>query len=145
MANSLNGITGGENTRVSFLNSDGVVLQWTLAQKFSYSQKLDILEKFLMNGDPRNIPIPKGWRGNMTFHRGDNAILNYFIQQEANYYLGGDELPCTIHHTINEINGPPTNLVFSGVVMMLENGGDYNGVDTVEMSVSFEAARLTKA
>lgn len=145
MAGSLDGLTSGQSSRLNILDPDGKVLTWGIISNLTYAEKADILEKTPMDGITLLPKLHKLWQGTFRYFRTDNLIMDYIIEQENNYYLGGDQLPLSIHHSILEINGSTTQLQFSNVVVMLENAGDYSGTDIVEQTVSWKGSRISKS
>lgn len=94
-----------------------------------------------LDGVTRNVRFPDGWSGSFDIERQDGTIDSYFAQLEDDYYAGQDELPVTITETIQEADGSISQFRYEGVLLKLDDGGEWRGDQTVKMRVSFIASR----
>lgn len=94
-----------------------------------------------LDGITRPVRFPDGWSGSFAIERQDGTIDSYFAQLEDNYYAGLDEQSVTITETIQEADGSISQFRYEGVLLKLDDGGEWAGDKTVTMRVSFIASR----
>jgi len=137
---SLDGLSAGQSVKLTITDPSGVK-KFELLRSFKSKQVSNIESRVYIDGRTRHPKFYKGWEGTFEFDRGSSAIDDYFNQQESAYYLGGDQINCTITQTITEINGSTSQYVFSDVVLNYDDAGTASGEEVITQSVSFECSR----
>lgn len=122
----------------------GGVQSFTLLTGFSKQQDTQEVTSNALDGIVRRAHLPNGWSGTITFDRASSAIDDYFAAREEAYYQGRVQPPCTITETIREVNGGVTQYRYEGVSFRLNQGGNAQGKDRVEMTIDFTASRRRK-
>lgn len=96
----------------------------------------------LMNGVNTPVSNRSGeWTGSFEIERRDSTVDQLFAQLEANYFAGLNEDAASITETIAEPNGTISQFRFTGVILDLDDAGNWKGDATVPIKVSFMAAR----
>ena len=135
-----NGLSTGIDIKISFSDADGVQ-QFAILESFSASENATATEKVAIDGTTRFPKFHLGWKGSFVYQRNSDVLDQYIALQEANYYLGVDQLPGTITQTITEANGSVSQYSYSNVVLILENGGTWTGTDIVTQNFSWQGSR----
>jgi len=139
----LNGFTVGRDIALTFVGPNGP-LQFNLITDFRSKPEITDQKIKGLDGITRHVRFPDGWSGSLSIERQDSTIDDYFAQLEANYYAGLNEQSMTITETITEVNGSVSQYQYTGVLLKLDDAGDYSGDKTVKQSVSFVAQRRFK-
>ncbi len=111
---------------------------------FSSKPMVTKLKSKLLDGTPKFGVIPDGWQGSFKLDRSDASADNYWAAQEAGYFNGQNQNAATIYETIQEADGSLTQWRYTGVILVLEDAGSYEGDKKVEQSFSFEASKRIK-
>ena len=135
-----NGLNYGIDVKITFTDATGVQ-QFAILESFSAAENANAPEKVAIDGTTRFPKFHFGWKGSFVFQRNSNVLDNYIALQEAQYYLGVDQLPGTITQTITENNGAISQFTYSNVVLVLEDAGHWSGTDIVMETFSFQASR----
>lgn len=140
---SVNGFTVGRDLSLDIIGANGP-LRFNLITDFK--AKPDITDQKVkgLDGITRHVRFPDGWSGSFTVERQDSTIDDYFAQVEANYYAGLNETTLTLTETITEASGAVSQFRYTGVLLKLDDAGEYKGDSTVKQMVSFVAARRIK-
>src|ERR1700749_3540626 len=133
---SLDGLSAGQSVKLTIADVNGVK-KFEILRRFTSKPDNTIEKRVYMDGTTRHPKFFKGWSGSFEFDRGSSAIDDYFNDQESNYYLGGDQINCTITETITELNGKTSQFVYSDAVLDLETAGDKSGEEIVTETVIF--------
>lgn len=134
------GLASGIDNKISMSDANGIQ-RFQLIESFTLKEDATIDKKIAMDGTVRHPKFHQGWSGSFMIQREGDFTDAYFASQEANYYLGSDQIPITITQTITEANGTVSQYQLTGVVLTFENAGNYSGTEIVMLSVSFMAAR----
>jgi hypothetical protein len=139
----MNGFTVGRDVSLSIVTSAGPL---RLSLLTGFNAKPSVTENRVkgLDGITRFLRFPDGWSGSFMIERQDSTVDDYFAKLESNYYAGINEQPCTITETITEPNGSVTQYRYTGVLLKLDDAGNYQGDATVKQSLSFVAARKLK-
>lgn len=140
---SLDGLTAGQSNKIVFTSADGIE-KFTILESFTAKEDAPISKEIAMDGTTRHPQFHQGWSGTAIFERGDHFLDDYIAAKERNYYLSGDQIDLTITQSISELDGTVTQYQFTGVVLTLEDGGNYSGTEIVKQSISFMAKRRLK-
>lgn len=140
---SLDGLTSGQSSTVTWTDIDGNK-KFEILESFTFRENSNISDETAIDGVTRHPKFYMGWHGSAVYQRGSSALDDYFASQERNYYLGGDQINMTITQTIKEVNGSTTQWQFTGVVLMMEDGGSFSGTAIVKQSISWKANRRMK-
>lgn len=123
---------------------NGGVQSWSLITGFSKKQNTKRIESNALDGLTRIADLPDTWEGTITLDRNSPAVDNYFAAREDAYFAKRVQPPCTITETINEVDGGISQWRYEGVSLTLDNGGNAQGKDKVEMNVNWIATRRRK-
>jgi hypothetical protein len=88
--------------------------------------------------------IPDGWEGTFKLDRLDPSVDVFFANQEAGYYAGTNTPAGTIQEIISEADGTTTTWSYTGVVLKLDDSGDWKGDARVEQTFAFNATTKTQ-
>jgi hypothetical protein len=97
-----------------------------------------------LDGLVRHVRFFNGWSGSFTLDRRDSTLDDYFSLLESNYWGGANEGSASITETIQESAGNVTQWLYTGVLLMYDDAGDYRGDSTVKQSMSFLASQRIK-
>lgn len=139
----VNGFTVGKDVSLDIIGPQGP-LRFNLITMFTAKPEITDQKVKGLDGITRHVRFPDGWAGSFDLERQDSTIDDYFAQLEANYYAGLNENPLTITETITEVNGSVSQYRFVGVLLKLDDAGDFKGDATVKQKVSFMASRRLK-
>src|SRR5260363_305341 len=93
---------------------------------------------------PIHLRFPDGWSGSFEIERDSDALDRHFARAEDDYYLGVNESPCTITETIIEPNDAISQYRYEGVLLKLEDAGEWEDTKSVKQKLSFVASRRKK-
>lgn len=138
-----NGFSVGRDQSLDIIGPQGPI---RLSLLTSFKAKQDINEQKIkgLDGITRHVRFPDGWSGTFMVERQGSEIDDYFAQIEANYYAGQNEQSCTITETITEVSGAVSQYRYVGVLLKLDDSGEWKGDSTVKMTISFVASRRMK-
>ncbi|PKN07937.1 MAG: hypothetical protein CVU24_17990 [Betaproteobacteria bacterium HGW-Betaproteobacteria-18] len=136
----VNGFTVGRDVTLTIITSSGPL---NLSLITSFKSKQDTSEQKVkgLDGITRHARFYDGWSGSFSLDRMNSNVDDYFAQLEDNYFMGINELPCTITETIQEVDGSVSQYRYTNVLLKLDDAGDYSGDKTVKQSISFVASR----
>ncbi len=134
----INGISVGRDVVINFSDGGGSITTNRI-KMFSSKQKTSNRETASLDGINRHINIPMGWEGNFEMERTSSVIDNYFANVEQIYYSGQNVPTITITETITEADGSVSQYQYVGVVMTLEQAGDWKADEYVTQKVNFSA------
>jgi hypothetical protein len=140
----INDFSVGRDLSLDIIDQSGNPLRFSLITDFK--AKPDITDQKIkgLDGVTRHVRFPNGWTGNFSVERQDNTIDNYFADLESAYYAGINETSATITETISEVDGSVSQYKYVGVLLKLDDAGEYSGDKTVKQMVSFVASRREK-
>lgn len=136
----INGFSVGRDITLDIITAQGLLQLGLLTQFTSKPEVTDEKIKGL-DGITRHVRFPDGWSGSFELKRQDNRLDTYFTQLEEDYYAGLNEQPATITETIVEPNGTLSQYRYEGVLLKLEEAGDWQGDKTIQQKLSFVASR----
>lgn len=139
----VNGFSVGRDVSLDITGPSGP-LRFNLITKFSSKQSTKENAVKGLDGITRPVRFFDGWTGSLDIERQDATIDDYFSQLEANYYAGINEASVTITETITEVSGAVTQYRYMGVLLKLDDAGDWSGDATVKQKLSFVASRRVK-
>lgn len=139
----INGFSVGRDLALDITSAEGP-LRFGLITKFT--SKPDSTDEKIkgLDGRTRHVRFPEGWSGSFEMERQDAQIDRYFAKLENDYYAGANEEPCTITETRTEPDGSLSQYRYEGVLLKLEEAGDWEGAKTVKQKLSFVASRRTQ-
>jgi len=138
------GLSIGKDARFDFFTATGTLSLPTLL-KFTAKKLNQKMTVKPLNGLPIHLNFQEGgWEGSFEVSRADSTLDDYFNFIEKSYYAGANLPAGTIQQTIEEISGPPSTFQFQGVVLYLEDSGDYESEKNVVQRVSFMASTRVK-
>ena len=111
-----------------------------------FSSKPDIVDTKVkgLDGLVRNVVFHDGWSGKFDLERQNSNLDDFWAQLEANYFAGLNTPAGTITETITEVSGQVSQYQYTGVIVKLDDAGDWRGDATVKQSLSFMASRRLK-
>lgn len=139
----INGFSVGRDVSLDIVGPSGPV-RFSLITKFNSKQQTKTSQIKGLDGITRPVRFFDGWAGGFDIERQDSTVDDYFSQLEANYYSGLNEASVTITETITEANGAVTQYRYIGVLLQLDDAGDWAGDATVKQKLSFIASRRIK-
>jgi hypothetical protein len=108
---------------------------------FGAKVKTTSLESKPLNGIKQHAYIPDGWDLSFKVDRMDTSADDFWANFEAQYYAGVNQVAGVIYETISEADGSVSQWRFPGVVVKLDNAGDYSGDKKVEQTFSGMASK----
>ena len=139
----VNSFSVGRDVSLDIVGPTGP-LRFNLITKFSSKQEVKSNAVKGLDGITRPVRFFDGWSGGFDIERQDSTVDDYFSQLEANYYAGLNEASVTITETVTEVSGAITQYRYLGVLLRLDDAGDYAGDATVKQKISFIASRRVK-
>lgn len=112
--------------------------------KFKSKQESTEVRIKRLDGITDRLRFFDGWSGSFEIERQDSVVDDYFSQLEANYYAGINEQPCQIYETHQEPNGQTTQYRHDGVLLALDDAGEWAGDASVKISIKWTGSRKTK-
>ena len=97
-----------------------------------------------MNGDPRFIEVPMGWKGHFQFDRVDRQLEDFAAYLEVAYYAGQNILPMVINEFKQEPDGTTSQMRYTGVVIKFSEKGTWKTDALVKQKVEFAASRYIR-
>jgi hypothetical protein len=141
----MNGFTVGRDIALQIMGqNNSVVASFALQTSFDFKQGVVKIQSKGIDGVIRHLYLPDGWSGTMKFDRGNSNVDDYFAQLESNYYAGSNIGAAQITQTITEASGNLTQYRFIGVMMCLDDGGNYAGENLVAQTISWAASKRLK-
>jgi len=134
----VNGFSVGKDVSLSLTNPNGNLSVVGLISFTSKPMFTDLKSKRL-DGMTYFGEIPDGWTGTFKFDRLSPAIDSFFASLEAGYYAGQNNPSGTIQEVISEADGTTTTWQYNGVVLKLDDAGDWKGDAKVEHTFTFNA------
>lgn len=139
----LNGFSVGRDISTSIQTPSGLLDLPGLTKFTSKPETTDKKVK-LINGRTKHLIFPDGWVGSFEVERMNGDIDDYFAAQEANYFAGQNLLPSSITETITEPDGSTSQYQYTGVILRLDDAGDWAGDETIKQKISFMAETRIK-
>ncbi|WP_416052753.1 hypothetical protein [Cupriavidus basilensis] len=139
----LNGFSVGRDISTNIQTPTGLLPLPGLT-KFSAKPETTVKKVKLINGRTKTLIFPDGWAGSFEVERMNGDIDTFFAAQEANYYAGQNLLPSSITETITEADGSTSQYQYTGVILKLDDSGDWAGDETVKQKLSFTAETRIK-
>jgi len=137
---ALDQFTTGRAVTLTIVTASGPL---TLALVTGFQSKQDSVEQKIkgLDGVTRHVRFFDGWSGTFNVERQDSTVDDYFSQLEQNYYSGVLETPASITETIAEVDGSISQYRYQGVLLKLDDAGEYRGDQSVKQALSFVASR----
>jgi hypothetical protein len=140
----LNNFTVGKDVQLVIQTQTGP-LQLTLTD-FGSKPKTTTIHSKPLNGPPIEGYIPDGWDLTLKIDRLDTSADDFWAVYEAAYYAGQNQLAGVIYETISEASGSVSEWQYNGVVIKLDDAGQYSGDKKVEQTFSgFATTRIRVA
>jgi hypothetical protein len=137
-----NNFTTGKDLQLVIQTQQGP-LQLGLTD-FSAKPKTTTIESKKLDGIKNHAYIPDGWELSFKIDRMDTTADDFWAIYEANYYAGVNQLSGIIYQTLKEADGSVSQWQFNGVVIKLDNAGDYAGDKKVEQPFSGMATQRVR-
>jgi hypothetical protein len=140
---AVNGFNVGKDISLSVQNPNGNLLMVGLTS-FSSKKGTIKLKSKRLGGKTFHGNIPDGWSGTFKIDRVDPSVDIFFANADAGYYAGQSAPEGTIQEVISELDGSTTTWQYTGVVLTLDDAGNWEGDKKVEQTISFEATDRTQ-
>lgn len=139
----LQGYSVGRDVTLTVVTSAGVLPILAIS---GFTSKPEIIEERfkLLDGRTRRLRYPDAWTGSFTLERTSSVIDDYFADFEANYYAGLSEIPSSITQSITESSGAISQYRYTGVLLTLDDAGDWAGDKRVTQRLRFTSERRLK-
>ncbi len=98
----------------------------------------------LINGKPVHNVIPQGGSGTINLKRVDSTLEDFQAAFEANFYAGSAQLQGVITVTISNGDGSISEYQLQGVVLHIEDFGNWKGETAVSQRMGFFYANFVK-
>ena len=136
----INGLSVGRDIALDLITAQGPL---SLGAITKFSSKPEVVDEKIkpLNGSPIHLRFPEGWTGSFEIERSGDSLDRYFAQTEDDYYLGIDETACLLTETIIEPNKTISQYRYEGVLLKLEEAGDWEEAKSVKQKLSFVASR----
>jgi hypothetical protein len=135
----VNGFSVGKDVSLSITNPNGNLTTVGLTSFTSKPMFTDLKSKRISDGKTYFGQIPDGWSGSFKFDRLDPSVDIFFANAEAGYYSGLNNPAGTIQQIVTEASGSPSTWRYDGVVLKLDDPGDWKADARVEQTISFNA------
>lgn len=134
----------GRQARLDMV-ANGAVVSSAQVTDFTAKQEVVQLKSRPLGSPPVHKVIPDGWTGSFSADRLGPTWDDWFAREEANYWDNGvDGSQVFLTMTVREKTGAISQYRFEGVVLTLDDAGNYKQDDKVAQKVSFMASRRTK-
>lgn len=141
----MNGFTVGRDISLQiFGQNGGLVATFATITNFNAKQNTVHVQSKGIDGVIRHLYLPDGWEGAIGVDRSSSAVDDYFAQLESNYYSGVTIGAAQITQTITEVTGGLTQYRYVGVMLKLDEAGDYAGENLVKQKLSWCASKRLK-
>lgn len=138
MPPGINGYSVGRDITLN-INTPSGLLRLSTITNFKASPNTEKHQIRGLDGIRRPLVFPDGWNGSFEVARRDATLDQFWAQIESNYYAGSGIPGATITETINNPDGTVSQFRYTGVVLILEDAGDWRGNEAVMQRLSFEA------
>jgi hypothetical protein len=138
----VNGFSVGKDVSLTVTTSSGP-LTMTGLNSFTAKPLFTDLKSKRLDGMTYFGEIPDGWTGSFKLDRLGPAVDTFFATAEAAYYAGQNIPAGTIQEVILEADGTTTTWQYTGVVLKLDDAGDWKGDARVEQTITFNATTRT--
>jgi hypothetical protein len=129
-----NNYTTGKDIQLVIQTQSGP-LQLALTN-FSSKARTTTITSTMLDGETNEAYIPRGHDLSFKVDRMDTSVDDFWAQYEAAYYSGVNQLPGVVYETINEADGSISEWQYNGVVIKVDDLGDYAGDKKVEQTLS---------
>ncbi len=142
---TVNNFTTGRDVSVQINTSYGPLnIPASAILSFKANAEVTKIKSKGLDGTTRHAVIPDSWKGSFTLDRLDHAVDDFWGRFEADYYANRSTGTGTIIERIQEQDGSISTWRFDGVVLSLDDAGDYSADKKVEQTISFEAAHRVR-
>jgi hypothetical protein len=132
---------GQDGEQIDLLDSSGNIIDLGAdIVNFTFRENYDQLNPKVITGKPRPRAIPETVSGSFEFLRYTGAIEQLFSNARAQFFATGQTATYSIRQTVAPFGVPPITNVFTGVTLMLEDGGTYARDAEVHVRVTFDAS-----
>ncbi len=139
----INGLSVGRDISLDIITPQGPL---RLNKITKFTSKPEMVDEKIkpINAAPIHLRFPDGWSGSLEIERDSDTLDRYFAQIEDNYFVGLSETACTITETIIEPRDAISQYRYEGVLLKLEDAGEWEDAKSVKQKVSFVASRRKK-
>lgn len=139
-----NNFSIGKDVSLSLVTTTGILTLPVTTTDFEAKPSYNKIRVQCLDGINRGANTPQGWDGTIGLDRSSSVVDDFFAQQEAGYYAGLNTLTGSITETITEANGSVTQWRYVGVVLSLDEAGQFSGDKTVGQKIGFFASQRLK-
>ena len=135
----LNGFNTGRDVTLTLTLPNGTVSTASVT-KFSSKPVTKKSRIVPLSGKVTNLVFPIGWEGSFMFDRNTPQLDNFWAAFEQAFNAGGAIPSGYLTETINETDGTVSQYRYTGVQIILDDAGTWEGDDTVKQSLDFVAS-----
>ena len=139
----INNFSVGRDINLTIVTASGP-LAFNLITDFQSKQDTTKTRIKGLDGKTRWVRFFDGWSGTFKVERRNSTIDDYFSQLEAAYYAGVNEQAASITQIIQEPTGNLTQYRYFGLLLDLDDAGNWSGDATVKQSISWVCERRIK-
>jgi hypothetical protein len=136
----VNNFSVGRDINLTIVTASGP-LSFNLLTDFQSKQDTTKTRIKGIDGKTRWVRFFDGWSGTFKVERRDRTVDDYFSQLEAAYYAGVNEQAVSITDIKAEPDGSLSQYRYYGVLLDLDDAGNWSGDATVKQSISFVCER----
>jgi hypothetical protein len=122
----------------------GMPLAFPVVSDVGFKQLAKMLQWVALDGTNSYAEIPQGWDVSLGIDRADGSVMNYFVQTEANYYVGASTSQVYLSETITNADQSVSQYRYVNGTMKLTSGGDYKGDDKVMIKIDAKFSRVQR-
>ena len=122
----------------------GLPLSFPVVSATDLRQLAKRLQWIALDGTNSYAEIPQGWEGSVTVDRANGAVMNYFVQTEANYYAGSSTSQVYLSQTITNADGSVSQYRYIGGTMKLSDAGKFAGDEKVTLKIDIVFSRVQR-
>jgi hypothetical protein len=139
-----NGFTVGKDVAINIVTPSGTFALPITTKSFDKKPRYNKQVGVYIDGNARGFNAPIGWDLSFTLDRSSSVVDDFFAAQEAGYFAGLDTLSASVSETITEANGSVSQYRYTGVILALDDAGNYVGDAKVNQALSAFASRRLK-
>lgn len=136
----VNDFSVGRDITLDIITPQGPA-RFKLRKTFAAKQDTNDIREKGLDGIVRHLILPDGWSGTFEFARQDAEVDRFFSRLENDYFAGLNIPAMTITETISEPTGARSQFRYEGVMLKLDDAGEWKGDSTVPQRISWVASR----
>lgn len=134
----------GRDIRLDINLPNGGILTLAQIEDVDFKPATHVDKFVLMNSQVIHNAIPQGGDGTIRVKRADSTVEDFQAAFEANFFLGLPNLKGIITETINNPDGTVSQYQFLGVILIIEDMGNWKGEVAVNQQIKFHYDSFVK-